>query len=185
MMTNGDESFNKVLEIPVDLRKTTEKVERVTNLKEYKADTYTIKYNDNWNLIPKVDTSRVGPNSIYLGALELEIPSTTNSEYTSSIFVKVTNENTTIEDFTKKIRIENTQSVSEYFEEKSSSEVTLKNQKGYTIVSTTTDGEENYIKQDTFTVVDGKVYRIIFFGSEKEYNNLQDELNEFINNFEI
>ena len=185
MMTFGDKGFNKVLEIPVDLSKTKEKVEKNTNLKEYKADNYTIKYNNNWNLIPNVDTSRVGPNSIYLGTLELEIPSTTNAEYTSSIYVKVTDEDTTIEDFTKKIRRENTQSVSEYFEEKSNSEVTLKNQKGYTIVSTTTDGEENYIKQDTFTVVNGKVYRIIFFGSEKEYNNLQDELNEFINNFEI
>ena len=183
--TYGDERFDKVLEIPVDLSKTTEKVEKKDNLKEYKADNYTIKYNDNWNLIPKVDTSRVGPNSIYLGTLELEIPSTTNAEYTSSIYVKVTDENTTIEDFASKIRRENTQSVSEYFEEKSSSEVALKNQKGYTIVSTTTDGEENYIKQDTFTVINGKVYRIIFFGSEKEYNNLQDELNEFINNFEI
>ena len=183
--TYGDERFDKVLEIPVDLSKTTEKVEKKDNLKEYKADNYTIKYNDNWNLIPKVDTSRVGPNSIYLGTLELEIPSTTNAEYTSSIYVKVTDENTTIEDFASKIRRENTQSVSEYFEEKSSSEVALKNQKGYTIVSTTTDGEERYIKQDTFTIINGKVYRIIFFGSEKEYNNLQDELNEFINNFEI
>lgn len=185
MMTYGDEKFNKVLEIPVDLNKITEKVEKNVNFKEYKADTFTIKYNNNWNLIPKVDTSRVGPNSIYLGTLELEIPSTTNSEYTSSIYVKVTNENTTIENFAAKIRKENTQSVSEYFEEKASSEVILKNQKGYTIVSTTTDGEENYIKQDTFTVVNGKVYRIIFFGSEKEYNNLQNELNEFIYNFEI
>jgi len=183
--TYGDERFDKVLEIPVDLSKTKEKVEKKDNLKEYKADNYTIKYNDNWNLIPKVDTSRVGPNSIYLGTLELEIPSTTNAEYTSSIYVKVTDENTTIEDFASKIRRENTQSVSEYFEEKSNSEVALKNQKGYTIVSTTTDGEERYIKQDTFTIINGKVYRIIFFGSEKEYNNLQDELNEFINNFEI
>ncbi len=185
MQVYGDEKFNKVLEIPVDLSKTTEKGEKVTNLKEFKADTYTIKYNDNWNLIPKVYTSRVGPNSIYLGTLELEIPSTTNSEYTSSIYVKVTDENTTVEDLALKIRRENTQSVSEYFEEKSSSEVALKNQKGYTIVSTTTDGEENYIKQDTFTVINGKVYRIIFLGSEKEYNNLQDELNEFVSNFEI
>ena len=185
MKVYGDERFNKLLEIPVNLSKTTEKGEKVTNLKEFKADTYTIKYNNNWNLIPKVDTSRVGPNSIYLGALELEIPSTTNSEYTSSIYVKVTDENTTIEDFASKIRRENTQSVSEHFEEKSSSEVALKNQKGYTIVSTTTDGEESYIKQDTFTVINGKVYRIIFFGSEKEYNNLQNELNEFVSNFEI
>ena len=178
--TYGDERFDKVLEIPVDLSKSTEKVEKKYNLKEYKSDNYTIKYNDNWNLIPKVDTSRVEPNSIYLGTLELEIPSTTNAEYSSSIYVKVTDENTTIEDFASKIRRENTQSVSEYFEEKSSSKVALKNQKGYTIVSTTTDGEERYIKQDTFTIINGKVYRIIFFGNEKEYNNLQDELNEFI-----
>jgi len=180
-----NENFEKVLEIPVDLSKSIEKIKKVSNLKEYKTDNYCIKYNENWNLIPKVDTSRVGPNSIYLGTLELEIPSTTNAEYTSSIYVKVTDENTTMEDFASKIRRENTQSVSEYFEEKSSSEVTLKNQKGYTIISTTTDGEENYIKQDTFTIANGKIYRIIFFGSEKEYNNLQDELNEFINNFEI
>lgn len=183
--TLRDKKFNKMLEIPVDLSKATEKVEKNINLKEYKADTYKIKYNANWNLIPKVDTTRVGPNSMYLGALELEIPSTTNSEYTSSIYVKVTNENTTIDNFASKIRKENTNSVSEHFEEKSSSEIKLKNQNGYTIVSTTTDGEENYIKQDIYTIVHGKVYRIIFFGSEKEYNNLQEELNSFISNFEI
>ena len=180
-----NENFEKVLEIPVDLSKSIEKIKKVSTLKEYKTDNYSIKYNENWNLIPKVDTSRVGPNSIYLGTLELEIPSTTNSEYTSSIYVKVIDENTTIEEYSNKLRSENTASVSEYFEEKSSSEVTLKNQKGYTIISTTTDGEENYIKQDTFTIANDKIYRIIFFGSEKEYNNLQDEINEFINNFEI
>ena len=185
MMTYENATFSKVIEIPVDLSKTKEKDKEVTYLKEYTTDNYKIKYNSNWNLIPKIDTSRVGPNSIYLGTLGLEIPSTTNSEYTSSIYVKVIDENTTIDDYASKIRKENTQSVSEYFEEKSSSEVALKNQKGYTIVSTTTDGEENYIKQDTFTAINGKVYRIVFFGSEKEYNNLQDELNEFIRNFEI
>ena len=185
MMKYGDKKFNKMLEIPVDLSKATEKVEKVSNLKEYKADSYTIKYNDNWSLIPKVDTTRVGPNSVYLGALELEIPSSTNSKYTSSIYVKVSDENTTIDNLASKIRKENTQSASEQFEEKTSSEVAKKKKKGYTIVSATTDGEDNYIKQDTFTVVNKKVYRIIFFGSEKEYNNLQEELNNFISNFDI
>lgn len=92
----------------------------IFEIKEYKADTYTIKYNKDWNLIPKVDTSRVGTNSIYLGTLALDIPSTTNSEYTSSLYVKVTDEDTTLEKFATKIRKENTMSVSEYFEEKSS-----------------------------------------------------------------
>lgn len=175
--------IEKVLEIPVNLAETKEKIEKEYNLKEYKADDYTIKYKENWNLIPKED--RVGPNSIYLGTLALEIPSTTNSEYTSSIHVKVTEENTTIEDFAKTIRKTNTESVSEYFEEKSSSEVQFKNQKGYTIVSEMTDGETMYIKQDIFTVANGKVYRIIFFGSEKEYNNLSEDIAEFIKNFQI
>lgn len=180
-----EDRFNKVLEIPVNLAEATEKIEKVSKLKEYKADSYAIKYKENWKLIPKVDTNRVGPNSIYLGTLALDIPSTTNSEYTSSLYVKVTDEDTTLEKFATKIRKENTGSVSEYFEEKSSSEVKFKNQDGYTIVAKTTDGEDNYIKQDTFTIANGKVYRIIFFGSEKEYNNLQDDINEFIKNFEI
>lgn len=180
-----EDRFNKVLEIPVNLEETTEKIEKISNLKEYKADTYTIKYNKDWNLIPKVDTSRVGKDSIYLGALELEIPSTTNSEHTSSLYVKVTDEDTTLEKFATKIKKENTESVSEYFEEKSSLEVQFKNKKGYAILFETADGEENYIKQDIFTIVNGKVYRIIFFGSEKEYNNLNENINEFIKNFEI
>ena len=180
-----EERFNKVLEIPVNLKDAIEEHEKELALEEYKTDSYIIKYNKNWNLIPKVDTNRVGPNSMYLGALELEIPSTTNSEYTSSIYVKVTDEDTTIDELSKKIIQDNEKSGSEYFEEKSSSEISFKNQKGYTIVSETTDGEENYIKQDAFAVANGKVYRIIFFGSEKEYNNLTDEINKYFENFEI
>ena len=87
-----EERFNKVLEIPVNLKDAIEEHEKELALEEYKTDSYIIKYNKNWNLIPTVDTNRVGPNSIYLGALELEIPSTTNSEYTSSMYVKVTDE---------------------------------------------------------------------------------------------
>ena len=180
-----EERFNKVLEIPVNLADAIEEKEEEFDSEEYKTDSYIIKYNKNWNLIPTVDTNKVGPNSIYLGALELEIPSTTNSEYTSSMYVKVTDEDTTIDELSRKIIQDNEESVSEYYEEKSSSEISLKNQKGYTIVSETTDGEDDYIKQDTFAVANGKVYRIIFFGNEKEYNNLTDELNRFFENFEV
>lgn len=176
------DNFSKVLEIPVNLADMIEKIEEIANLKEYKNNNYTIQYKENWNLIPEVDTNRVGPNSSYLGALELEIPSTTNPEYTSSIYIKVTDENTTIENLAKKIRENNKV---EYFEEKIGSETMLKNQKAYTIVTETTDGEENYIKQDIFTTVNGKSYIITFFGSEKEYDNLKTDINEFVKNFEI
>ena len=180
-----EERFNKVATIPVDLSKATEKVKNTSKLKQYKNNDYSIEYYDNWELITKVDTSRVGPNSIYLGALQLEIPSTTNSEYTSSIYVKVINQDTTIEEYAKQVRASNTESPSEYFKERNSSELNFKNAKGYQITSETTDGEEVYIKQDVFTVVNGKVYRIIFFGSEKEYNNLKEDWYNFISNFEI
>lgn len=177
--------LKKVSTIPVDLSKSTEKIAVQSNLKQYQNNDYSFKYKEYWNLIEKLDTTRVGPNSIYLGALELEIPSTTNSEYPSSIYVKVTNKNTTIDEYKNQIRAENTVSPSEYYEEKSSSEINLKNHKGYQITAETTDGEEIYIKQDIFTVVNGNVYRITFFGSEKEYHNLKDDIDEFIRNFEI
>lgn len=178
-------NFNKVATIPVDISKATEKVETKSNLKQYKNNDYSFMYKENWKLTPKVDTTKVGPNSIYLGALELEIPSTTNSEYTSSIYVKTINQNTTIEEYAKQIKAQNAESSSEYYKERNSSEVNFKNKKGYQITAETTDGEEIYIKQDTFTIVNAKVYRIIFFGSEKEFNNLKNDIDEFINNFEI
>ena len=180
-----EEKFKKVATIPVDLSKATEKVKNTAKLKQYKNNDYSIEYYDNWNLITNVDTSRVGSNSIYLGALQLEIPSTTNSKYTSSIYVKVINQDTTIEEYAKQVRVSNTASPSEYFKERNSSESNFKNAKGYQITSETTDGEEVYIKQDVFTVMNGKVYRIIFFGSEKEYNNLKEDWYNFISNFEI
>ena len=161
---------------------TSKKTEQTSNLKEYKTNNYTIKYKADWNLLPEVDANRVGPNSSYIGALELAIPSTTNSEYTSSIYVKVTDENTTTEDLAEKLRKDNK---NEYFVEKSSSEIKLKNQNAYTIIAETTDGIEGYIKQDVLTVVNGKSYKITFFASEKEYSNLKDEINEFFENFEI
>lgn len=180
-----EESFNKVATIPVDISNAIEKTEIQSNLKQYKNDDYSFKYKENWKLTQKLDATKVGPNSIYLGALELEIPSTTNSEYSSSIYVRTIDNNTTIDEYKQQIQQENTESPSEYFEEKSKSVVNFKNQKGYQITSETTDGEEIYIKKDIFTISNGKTYRITFFGSEKEYNNLNSDINEFISNFEI
>ncbi|MBR0428283.1 MAG: DUF4179 domain-containing protein [Clostridia bacterium] len=178
-------NFKKVATIPVDLSKSEEVTENKLNLKQYKGKEYSFIYKEDWKLTPKLDTTKVGPNSIYLGALELEIPSTTNSANSSSIYVKTTAQNTTLDQYINQIRKENTSSPSEYYEEKDASEVNLKNQRGYQITTETTDGEELYVKQDIFTIVNNKAYRITFFGTQKEYNNLKQDINRFINNFEI
>ena len=75
-------------------------------------------------------TDRVGPNSVYLGALELEIPSTTNSENTSSIYVKVKDNNSTLEKYIEQVKKD---AENEYFDKKAESEINLKNQKAYQI----------------------------------------------------
>jgi len=36
-----------------------------------------------------------------------------------------------------------------------------------------------------FTVSNGRIYIVTFFGSEIEYNNLKSDIDEFISNFEI
>lgn len=46
---------------------------------------YSFKCNENWTLTPKLDSSKVGTKQCIFGALQLENPATTNSEYTSSI----------------------------------------------------------------------------------------------------
>ena len=197
------DNFEKVLSIPVDISEATEKnqnnsvnvfnagekngtitenVEQNLGLKQYENDEYKFKYNENWNVIPKLTTDRVGPNSVYLGALELEIPSTTNSENTSSIYVKVEKNNSTLEKYIEKDKMD---AENEYFDKKVESEISLKNQKAYQITFETTDGDSTYIMQDVFTIINGKVYKVTFFGSDKEYNNLKNNINEFLNSFEI
>lgn len=74
-----EDRFQKVTTIPVDISKTVEKSKENSNWKQYKNKNYSFKYNENWTLTPKVDSNKVGSNSAYLGALQLEIPSTTNS----------------------------------------------------------------------------------------------------------
>ena len=180
-----EDNFKKVATIPVDLSKATEKTETQSEFKKYTNNKYSFLYKRNWKLTEKLDKNDVGPNSIYVGALNLEIPSTTNSEYTSSINVRTINENTTINGYKKELQKENTSSPSEYYEEKSASKVNFKNQEGYQITAETTDGETIYIKKDMFTVSNGRIYIVTFFGSEIEYNNLKSDIDEFISNFEI
>lgn len=197
------DNFKKVVSIPVDISEATEKiqnnsinasnvgekngntaenVEQNLGLKQYENNEYKFKYNENWNVIPKLTTDRVGPNSVYLGALELEIPSTTNSENTSSIYVKVKDNNSTLEKYIEQVKKD---AENEYFDKKAESEINLKNQKAYQITFETTDGDSTYIMQDVFTIINGKVYKVTFFGSDKEYNNLKNNISEFLNSFEI
>ena len=99
-----EDNFKKVATIPVDLSKATEKTETQSEFKKYTNNKYSFLYKRNWKLTEKLDKNDVGPNSIYVGALNLEIPSTTNSEYTSSINVRTINENTTINGYKKELQ---------------------------------------------------------------------------------
>ena len=177
-----DKSFKKASTILVDLSKKIEKKEFVTNLKEYISKEYRLKYKDTWTLTEKLDTTKVGPNSRYLGALSLEIPSTTNSNYTSSLYVKVENTDKELDEYVDN-RIE--QNKKEYIEKKSINTVNFKNLTGYEIISETTDGDEIYTYVDFVTKANRKIYNITFFGSEKEYNNIKRDIKDFIGNFEI
>ena len=53
------------MEFPVDLKNAIEKKEEKINWKQYKTEDYSFKYKENWTLTPKVDTTKVGPNSSY------------------------------------------------------------------------------------------------------------------------
>lgn len=178
----NEDRFKKVKTIPVDISKTVEKSEENSNWKQYKTENYSFKYNENWKLTPKVDSNKVGPNSAYLGALQLEIPSTTNSEYTSSIYVSTVKTNTTLDEYVKQQKELNSQ---EYINEKNTKEIKVNNNRGYQVTSESTDGENGYIMQQTFFSSNGNIYTITFFGDEKEYNNLKTDINQFINSFEI
>lgn len=70
-------------------------------------------------------------------------------------------------------------------EVKSTSKVKTKNQEGYQVVYELTDGETIYIMQSIYLSANDKIYEISFSGSEKEYNNLESDINEFISNFEV
>ena len=174
--------FIKTATIPIDLSNMIEKIETVSNLKEYATEEYKFKYNDNWNLIEKIDTTKVGPKSLYLGALGLEIPSTTNSNYTSTIYVKVENIDTQLDEYVNKIIKQNE---AEYINLKSKEQIEIDNQRAFKILSNITDGEENYICENVISKVNQKIYNIYFWGSEKEYNNLKNTIDEFLKNFEI
>lgn len=174
--------FSKVATIPVDVSNAIEKNEENSNWKQYNTDDYSFKYNENWILTQKLDSSKVGPNSAYLGALQLEIPSTTNSEYTSSIYVSTVKTNTALDEYVKQVKELNSQ---EYIEEKNTTEIETRNQKGYQVTSESTDGESRYVMQQTFFTSDGKIYTITFFGSEKNYNNLKSDINEFISSLKF
>lgn len=182
---SGKKEFDKVITVSVDLSKAVEKIESQDEWKEYDGDDYSFKYNSNWKITTKLGKDKLGENSIYLGALGMEIPSTTNSEYTSSIYVKTVNKDITLEEYAEERRTINDSSESGGYNEIESEMLNLKNSEGYQIIYETSDGSEKYIYKNVFIKGDGKIYDITFFGSEKEYNNLKSGIDEFINSFEI
>lgn len=151
----------------------------------YQNENYTCEYLKDWQLIGTVDTNRAGPYSVYLGAIEIEIPAEDNSENTSSLYIKVLEEEETLDQYKEKIRKENVASPSEYYEEIDSSDIKFKNAEGFQITSEISDGESEYIKQDIFTSQNKKIYKITFFGPKEAFNQQKEKIKDFINNFEI
>lgn len=182
---SGKKEFNKVITIPIDLSKAIEKIESQDEWKEYDGDDYGFKYNSNWKVTTNLGKDKLGENSIYLGALGIEIPSTTNSEYTSSIYVKTVNKDITLDEYAEERREINNSSESGGYNEIENAMLNLKNNEGYQIIYETSDGSEKYIYENVFIKGEGKIYDISFFGSDKEYNNLKSDIDKFINSFEI
>ena len=182
---SGKKEFNKVITIPIDLSKAIEKIESQDEWKEYDGDDYGFKYNSNWKVTTNLGKDKLGENSIYLGALGIEIPSTTNSEYISSIYVKTVNKDITLDEYAEERREINNSSESGGYNEIENAMLNLKNNEGYQIIYETSDGSEKYISENVFIKGEGKIYDISFFGSDKEYNNLKSDIDKFINSFEI
>lgn len=178
----GTDEFEKTATIPVNLSRAVEKNKQKTSWKRYENNEYSFEYKENWKITPKLGNNDVGPNSAYLGALALNIPSTTNSHQTSSIYVKTVNENITLDEYVKE---EKEQNENEYMDLKSISNIKIKNQEGYQAIYELTDGKNIYVMQSVYLYANDKIYELNFSGSEIEYNNLKNDINEFINSFEV
>ena len=61
----------------------------------------------------------------------------------------------------------------------------MKNQEGYQAIYDLTDGKNIYVMQSVYLYANDKIYELNFSGSEIEYNNLKNDINEFINSFEV
>ncbi len=168
-----------------DIETTQINNENTEQYQKYETEEYSFEYLKSWNLIGIVDENRVGPNSIYLGAVEIEIPEKKDEENTSALYIKVLNEDKSLDEYKNKVREENVASPSEYYEETNSSEIQFKNIEGFQITSEIAGDNQEFVKQDIFAVENKKVYKITFFGTKEEYNRLSQEINRFINNFEI
>lgn len=181
-----DEKYKKMGTIYLDCSKLTEIVENKEQYKEYKGKEYSFTYNSNWKNKGILDESKVGPNSKFKGCLELEIPSTTHKNDGSSIYISIINKNYSIENYAEKIRSEYSEmQEGNGYVEKTSRSCNIGNHKGYEMTFETTDGETIYIVDKYFVSVNNKIYEIEFWGSELDYNNLKNNIDLFISNFNI
>lgn len=145
----------------------------------YETEEYSFKYNKNWK-IGKFDD--VNPESAYYGALRIEIPSTTNMQYGSEISIKTDETN-----YSSKEYIEDLKEgyIKEYHVLENEGECKVGNENAYQITFSTTDGESDYISKIYLINIDNKIYKIGFFGTELEYNNIDNDLELFLESFEI
>ncbi len=178
--------YEKVSSIEVDLDNAKEKKISKSAYKRYSDDNYEFEYNGTWINRGIVDANRVSPNSIYLGALQIEIPSTSNSEYgsTISIMKKTTTQTTTqyVEEMIKQY----TESLETGgYIEKSTENRIISGRNGYKVILETSDGENEYEVAKYVTVFNGNAYVIDFFGTDIEYNNLYQEIERLVNTFSI
>lgn len=174
--------YEKAATLDVDLSKFEEKKEVPTEYNYYEDENYKFKYNKEWTVISeKEEWIDIRTSGIYT---RIEVPSTTNSEYPSYIMIELIDEPYTLEEYIDKSNKDLNISVSESYDKIDEGSYEISNTNGYQITSTTAAGEV-YVLKEFFTVKNNKVYDISFFTEEKDYNNIKEEIEEFVQNFEI
>lgn len=174
-----DEEYRKVNSIYLDMKNVKEIKKEDKKYEVYETDEYSFEYDKNWKIGKFED---VNPENAYYGALHIEIPSTTNMAYGSNISVKVDETNYSLKEYIEQLK-ENY--IKEYFVLENEEEYKVGNEKGYLITFSTTDGESDYISKKYLINIDNKIYEIGFFGTELEYNNIENDLELFLESFEI
>ena len=185
-MRKNNNEFQKVGSATVDCSKAKEKVKLPDNYTKYDGEKYSFYYNKSWKKPSIITSEKAGPYSKYLGALEVEIPSTTNSKETSSISILKTNKKyNSLDKYVKNMKKEYAEEDSGISEFKSENNCKIGSLEGKKLVYEISDGETVYVTYIYVVEKDGNIYEIDFNGSEKECNNLKEEIELFIQSFEI
>lgn len=181
LKTIDEEVFREVGSIFVNLDQKQKKLSLEEGYNNFNGEEYSFKYKNNWKNLGIATKDQVGPNSIYNGYLRLEIPATANLEYSSWIFI-TSKKGETLKTYLEKVK-------KNYLDSTDGIEYILKEEEkykdGYKIILESTDGENIY--NDVIYVFENNntVCEINFSGTEIEYNNLEDEIENLVNSFNI